>query len=202
VRAIAILFLALDGLGRPADLGEVYDVTATGNTSIVVTDEKAASGKQSLKFSDSPTAKRPGQPHLYVKPRFLTKGKGTFSCDILLEPNAAAAIQFRTQVSAAKFPVGPTVRFQAGKVTATGQGPVASYRPREWISVKVVLRLDGSARYDLEIGPKGRRMQRFAGLACQSPNFRQCGVIVIMSPGRAESAFYIDNLIVTGSERR
>ena len=178
-----------------------YQATATGKTSIVVSDERASSGKQSLKFKDSPGARRPGQPHLYVKPTFLTRGRGLFSCDILLEEGAAACIQFRTQTSAAKFPVGPTLTFRGGKVLASGRrGEVMSYAPGTWLSVRVVLHLDGSARYDLEVGPKGGTMHKFTDLPCQSPQFRQCGVIVIMSPGKKESAFYIDNLVVRALE--
>jgi len=174
-----------------------YLATATGNTAIVVSDEQAASGNQSLKFADGPSASRPGQPHLYVKPTFLTKGTGLFACDILLGEDAVAGIQFRTQTSAARFPVGPTLTFRAGKVMASGRrGAALSYAPGAWLSVRVVLHLDGSARYDLEVGPKGGAMHRFRDLPCQSPQFKQCGVIVIMSPGTKESAFHIDNLVV------
>lgn len=178
-----------------------YQATATGKTSIVVSDERASSGKQSVKFTDSPSAARPGQPHLYVKPTFLTKGKGLFSCDILLEEGAAACIQFRTQTSAARFPVGPTLMFRGGKILVSGRRDEAvSYTPNTWLSVRVVLHLDGSARYDLDVGVKGGAMHSFTDLPCQSPQFKQCGVIVIMSPGTKESAFYIDDLVLRALE--
>ena len=47
-----------------------------------------------------------------------------------------------------------------------------------------------------ERASSGKQSLKFTDLPCQSPQFKQCGVIVIMSPGTKESAFYIDNLVV------
>ena len=175
-----------------------YRVSTGGETSIAVTDEHAATGKQSLKFTDSATAPRVGHPVLYVKPEFRTSGKGLFSCDIMLKDGAAAVIQFRTQSNARQFPVGPTIAFRNGQVTAAGKPRAMAYTPGVWLTIRVTLHLDGSARYDLELGPKDGKMRRFTNLPCQSPKFMQCGVIVIMSPSQADSAFYVDNLVVKG----
>lgn len=198
LRSRASLALLVVLAGHVHAAAPAYKVSVGGKTSIAVTDEHAATGKQSLKFTDSATAPRVGHPVLYVKPEFRTSGKGLFSCDIMLEDGAAAVIQFRTQSNARLFPVGPTIAFRAGEVTATGKPRAMSYAPGVWLTVRVVLHLDGSARYDLELGPKDGAMRQFTDLPCQSPKFEQCGVIVIMSPSQTDSAFYVDNLLVKG----
>ncbi len=198
------MFLAFHGEVVPdasaVDPAEVYSISATGKTSIVVSDEKASTGRHSLKFTDGPTAARPGQPHLYIKPRFLKQGRGLFSCDLQLDKAASVGIQFRTQASAANFPVGPSIRLQGGRVIATGKGEVFRYEPGRWVTVKVILRLDGSARYDLEIGTKGGKAVAFKNLVGPDDAFKECGVIVVMSPGTEESVFHLDNLVVEAVE--
>lgn len=189
--ALMVLLAASVRAAAPA-----YIVAVGGKTSIVVTDEHAATGKQSLKFTDSATAPRVGHPVLYVKPQFRARGRAMFSCDIMLEKGAVAGIQFRTQSNARKFPVGPTITFRGGTVVATGKRNAMAYSPGTWLTVRVVLHLDGSARYDLELGLRDGEMREFTDLPCQSPEFKQCGVIVIMSPGRAGSAFFVDNLLI------
>ncbi len=73
---------------------------------------------------------------------------------------------------------------------------VFQYEPGQWITVRVVLHLDGSALYDLEVGSEGGPTLTFEGIPCQDAAFKECGVIVVMSPGTKESAFYLDNLVV------
>lgn len=175
-----------------------YHLATCSKTAITVTDEKARSGRQCLKFSDHPEAKRQGFPYLYVTPSFLTAGC-SFSCALLLEPDATATIEFRSTPSARNSPVGPSLRFEGGCVVVPGRDSVARLAPGEWVCVEVRFRF-GSGTFDLTLTPEGGASEALLGLPCRSPAFRQCTWIGIISPGKAESAFYIDDLVIAPLE--
>jgi hypothetical protein len=62
--------------------------------SIHVTDEVAASGKQSLKFADAPGQTFSFNPHLWYSPRFAA-GTVRESFDVRIEPGAIGHFEWR-----------------------------------------------------------------------------------------------------------
>ena len=120
--------------------------------SIVVSDERAAAGKRSLKITDSKTLQPSWQPHFYYEPH-ITSGVVRQSFDAWLEPDADFFTEWR---DTADYPqnVGPSVHFAGSGSVVAGGKTLAKIPSRQWIRVEIEARLGsgrrGSLRFRLQ----------------------------------------------------
>lgn len=171
---------------------------ADRHTSVVVSKDTAASGEKCLKFQDSPKASRAFMPYLFFRPRNLTGGTVDLRFALRLEAGADVLVELREVENARKFPVGPSLRFVAGRGVLVGAGrgkPVADAPTGEWRTVRIQCPLNGTGTYELTITDAKGKEQVFRGLPCRSPHaFRRCGWIGFCSVSQSASVFYLDDV--------
>lgn len=164
--------------------------------SIRVTDERAASGRRSLKITDSATLRPAWQPHFYYEPHIVS-GTLRQSFDVWLGTNAQFFTEWR---DAGDYPqnVGPSVRFDAnGDVTAGGK-VLARMPVGAWfrVAIEAVVGQDAPRTFTLTLTPADGPPQVFRALPISGRAFREVHWLGFSSTAAADTVFYLDNLIV------
>ena len=171
-------------------------MAVSGEASILVTDEAAASGRQSLKFTDAPGIPA-WQPHWYLtfKPR---PGQVTLSCDLMLNRDAPATARLEFRDWPTKpWKGGPTVTFGPDGQVQAGGSRVASIALGEWVHVQIEFQ-QGQGRpggFTLRLG-----QQTFDGLAFANGEFVAANWYGFSTLGRDAGSFYLDNFRLTAPE--
>ncbi|MBM4042689.1 MAG: right-handed parallel beta-helix repeat-containing protein [Planctomycetes bacterium] len=164
-----------------------------GGASIRVTDELAASGKKSLKFTDAPDLKHDWQPHLFYTPRYH-RGVARLSFDLRLEPGASFVHEWRD--ASQPYLVGPSIAIDAkGQLTAGGK-PLAAVPSDKWIRVEIAAGLGKQATgtYDMSIAVEGQPPQRFDRLPLGSPAWKSLRWLGFISTAKERAVLYLDNV--------
>ncbi|MBI2298206.1 MAG: right-handed parallel beta-helix repeat-containing protein [Armatimonadetes bacterium] len=178
-----------DALGEPEHGAHVGQ---EGAGTVRVTDETAAAGKHSLKFTDAA-----GLPHGFVPyvtyPLPLEEGALTVAFDLRWETGALLALDWRDDPY--KYNMGPNLTTTAdGWLSANGKR-LLPLPAGQWVHVEIVCGLGklAAGRYALTLTLPGAAPQRIADLAC-SHQFDYLDCIVFMAVGDAPGVFYLDNL--------
>ncbi|MBM4083727.1 MAG: hypothetical protein FJ272_02970, partial [Planctomycetes bacterium] len=141
------------------------------DASIRVTEEVAAEGKRSLKFTDAPGLTHLWDPHLYYVPRFK-EGRADLTFDLRVEPGAIVVHEWRDNKQ--PFNIGPSLRIEAsGQLLANGK-PIANLPPSQWVRFELHCGLGtkANAKYDLIVTLGGARKE-FPQLDCGSAKFKR-----------------------------
>ena len=161
--------------------------------SIRVTDEQAASGKHSLKFTDAPGLDHEWQPHLYYTPRYR-KGTVRVSYAVRLEPGADLIQEWRDASN--PYQVGPSIRItRDGKLVANGKELMA-VPIGQWLHLAFETKLGKQATgaYDLTVTIPGQEPKRFEKLAVGKPAWRQLRWLGFISMATDKAAIYLDDV--------
>ena len=161
--------------------------------SIRVTDEVAATGKHSLKFTDAAGLQHVWDPHLHYTPHFR-QGRVVLSFDLSLSAGAIVGHEWRD--AAAPYRAGPSLRFEApGRVLANGK-TLTEVPLGQWFHVEIacVLGKDASGVYDMTITRPGEQPQQFRGISCGSAKFRRLEWLGFVSLANGATTFYLDNV--------
>jgi len=195
-----------------------------GGASIRVSDEAAASGQRSLKFTDAPGLKHDWQPHLVYAPRYH-RGVARLSFDVRLEPGASFVHEWRD--ASQPYLIGPSIAIVGGasaprdavggvspvggvssrrdprdgdvpptmQLTAGGK-PLATVPLGKWIRIEIVAGLGKQATgtYDMSIAIEGRPPQRFERLPVGSPAWKSLRWLGFISMAREKAILYLDNV--------
>lgn len=177
-------------VGATADFATTHGETA--EATIRVTDERAASGARSLKFTDAPGLDQPWNPHMYYMPR-LAEGLADLSFDLWLEPGAMVWHEWRD--GATPFRVGPSLSVDAEGRLSAGDRALMTLPTGEWISFRIVCGLGRQAtgRWDLTVTPSGAESRRFKGLPC-NPDMKRLDWLGFVSNATDHAVFYLDNV--------
>ncbi len=192
---------------KPLTLDDDFEKTPVGShpvhatvsgeekgASIVVSAERAAKGKQSLKITDVKELKPSWQPHFYYEPH-LKSGTVRQSFDVWMATNAQFFTEWR-DTSAYPQNLGPSIRFDGdGRVTIGGK--VLAHVPGEsWVHVEVesTLGKNASRTYKLTLKPAGGVAQAFSELAISGKDFHELHWLGFSSTAAADTTFFIDNL--------
>ncbi|MFI5378314.1 MAG: GDSL-type esterase/lipase family protein [Tepidisphaerales bacterium] len=168
--------------------------------SIRVTDERAASGRHSLKITDSKTLQPAWEPHFYYEPH-MTAGAVRQSFDVWFPADAQFFCEWR---DSAEYPknVGPSVRFDGtGKVSVAGK-VVAEVPARTWVHVQIDAALGKTAprTFKLALTPTGAAPRVFDNLPITGADFHELHWLGFSSTAVADTAYYLDNLAISGSQ--
>jgi len=177
-------------VGSKADLARTHGETA--EATIRVTEEAAATGKRSLKFTDAPGLDQSWNPHIYYLPR-IKKGLARGSFDLMLGKGATVWHEWRTPGH--PYIVGPSLGIRAdGRLEASGR-PVMTLPTGKWIHFEISCPLGKAAtgRYDLTVAVPGQPPKRLEGLPCD-PKFDQIGWFGFVSNATVKTVFYLDNV--------
>ncbi len=161
--------------------------------SIRVTDEAAAGGKRSLKFTDAPGLSHVWQPHMFYRPR-VDSGRVKFTFAVRVEKGAMVHHEWRDARN--PYSVGPSIQIMGdGQLHASGK-PRMRLPHGKWVRVEITCGLgkDGTGKYDLAVTVPGKRPRKFAKLACGSAKFRKLRWLGWISLAPKKAVFYIDDI--------
>lgn len=191
----------------PAPIEDDFEETPVGATprgatvsgeekgaSIRVTDETAASGRQSLKFTDAPGLAATWQPHMYYNPNYKA-GIVRFGFDLRVEPGATLFLEWRDW-RASPYRVGPSLHVETnGDLVANGRR-LMRIPWGEWVRLEIVcpIGVEAPGAYDLAVTAPGQETRRVAGLAIGSDGFHRLTWLGFSSTANDQAAFYVDNL--------
>ena len=177
--------------------------TTHGETSearIRVTDELAATGKHSLKFTDAPGLDQVWNPHLYYT-LGLAEGLAEVQYDLWLGPGAIVWHEWRD--AAHPYRVGPSLGIDAkGQLTA-GEDALATLPREKWIHFEILCGLGKRATgtYDLTVTVSGEQPRRFEKLSC-NPELKRLDWLGFVSNATEKAIFYLDNVRLAVRKKR
>ena len=164
--------------------------------SLVVSADTAASGDQSLRFTDAPGQPNNWTPHIYYNPSYET-GNVQLSWDMLNSKEAPADFYVEVRQYGAVHPylVGPTVTVASDGTVTAGKQAIGTIPLGEWVHVDISIKL-------------GERTPKTYQLTLTIPNqtpttveipyfedaFEKITWLGISSTSDAATVFYIDNL--------
>ena len=177
--------------GKPS-FGTALEDSTTA--SLRVTDETAATGRQSLKFTDAAGQKNFYNPHLFYNPGY-DQGTARVSFDLRLE--AGSPFEHAWRDGGQPWKTGPTLAFGADGWLSV-QGTKLLEIPRGvWVHYQIDCalgdRADGS--FSLSVTLPGQQPKRFAKLHCDD-GFRKLAWCGFVSVADGPAAIYLDNLAI------
>ena len=174
---------------RPA-LAQVFEENR--GDGIRVTDEAAAAGKHSLKFTDAPGLEHVFNPHMFYTPRFR-QGLAVLSFDVRMETGAVLGHEWRD--SAQPYRVGPSLGIESGKLSVGGK-PLTDIPTGTWVHVEITCGLgqQASGTWDLVVTVPGQPPQAFRSLTCGEPKFNRLEWLGLVSLAPNKTVLYVDNV--------
>lgn len=169
---------------------------------IQVSEEVAATGKKSLKFTKIAGLKYGFQPHVCSTSNRYASGKIRFACDVLnsAEHPAECHLGLRDYTKKGReYLDGPTLTVQAdGAVVASGK-TLASVPLGKWLHMEIQLDLGSggaaaSKTFRLTLAVAGANEQVFDALPYANREFSQLTWFGFSSVGKPGSVFYVDNI--------
>ncbi len=160
---------------------------------IAVTDETAASGKHSLKFTDAPGQQFSFNPHMFYNPGF-TEGTMVESFDVRMEAGAIGHFEWR-DYSGGDYRVGPSVRLEGdGRMLSQGK-EIGKVPLSQWIHLEITCDLGARAngKWNLRYGPIGGDLVQLADLPCDA-RFKKLDWLGFVSDATTAVVFYVDNI--------
>ena len=173
---------------------EFATVNVEGQTELLsVTDQAAARGERSLKFTDAPGLEHVFNPHMFYQPHFRD-GRATLSFDLRAEEGAVVAHEWRD--AANPYHVGPSIRVDAGGKLRAGGRPLANVPIGAWIHVEIVCDLgkDASGTDDLTLTLPEEPSQTFRRLPWGSDRFKRLEWLGFVSVAADKAVFFLDNV--------
>ena len=181
-----------DTVGKPPRTGQV--VIENKGDSILVTEETAASGKRSLKFTDAAGLKEVWKPHFCYQMKYK-QGQVQNTFDLRLEPGANLSFEWRDW-SASQYATGPHFSIRDGKLQAGGQS--LDLPSSQWVHIEITAGI-GTAddgQWALLVTVPGQAPRSLKGLALASAKFKKLTWMGFSSNANAPVVFYLDNFAV------
>ncbi|MFP4056398.1 MAG: right-handed parallel beta-helix repeat-containing protein [Candidatus Brocadiia bacterium] len=161
--------------------------------SIRVSNETAASGKHSLKFTDAPGLEHNWQPHMVYRPN-IRSGAIRLSFALRLEPGAVAWHEWRDASS--PYKTGPSLRVDAEGKLVVGGETLATLPHGQWVGFQIDTEL-GSASdgtWTLTVALPQEEARQFEGLAYGKADFRRLRWLGFVSLATEKTVFYLDDV--------
>ncbi|MGN6553985.1 MAG: right-handed parallel beta-helix repeat-containing protein, partial [Verrucomicrobiota bacterium] len=176
---------------RPRGL-ELY-VEEKGD-SIRVTDETAASGRNSLKITDTSGLAQSWKPHLCTTTQ-LTTGEVRNCFAVRIEPGAFLTFEWRDWTGE-NYHAGPAFSIRDRKLRIGGDDDVLELPEDRWMNFEITSTLGGSKKpkWTLTVTLPGQAARQFKNLNYADPKFKALTWIGFTSNADAASVFYLDDL--------
>ncbi len=160
--------------------------------SIVVTDQTAASGKHSLRFTDAAGLKQVYAPYI-TYPLEIESGLLRTGFDLRLEPGAVFVYEWRDDPYT--YNLGPRLSVDSqGWLSANGKR-LTQLPHGEWLRIDLQCGLgpQASGTYDLALRLRDTEPQVHHQLPC-SAQFKNLACVVVMSLANGPTVFHLDNV--------
>ncbi len=185
----------VDVVGRPPRHG---DVLAYPKAPIAVTDERAADGKHSLKFTDAPDLPNDWAPRIYW-PFDYRDGTVRFACDLWLDgarpPRLYVDPRQYSDTGGREYLSGPMLRIEQDGSLMAGATKLADLPFDTWFRLEITMVLGpgapSSSRAVLTVRGQDPLQLEIPHV---SPAFQRLERIVISSLTTQESVFHLDNV--------
>ena len=164
-----------------------------GGASIRVTDEAAASGHRSLKFTDAAGLTNSYDPHLVFNVNH-TAGVTTLDFALRAEPGAEIVHEWRDWRSQ-PYKTGPEFTIKGGRLLIGGH-PMMDIPSGVWVRyhVRAAIGKGRAGKWDLLVTLPGQPPRRFDGLANINPDFDALTWIGFISNATEKTVFYLDDV--------
>jgi hypothetical protein len=164
-----------------------------------VTEEAAASGRKSLKFTEAANLKYGFQPHIFYTTRPYTNGVVRFACDIRnsAEHPSECFVGLRDYTQKKfEYREGPSIVLHADGTLAAGGKSLAKLPLGKWIHLDFQLDLSSSASkfYRLAVTIAGEKEIVFENQPYLHPEFSHLTWFGFSSSGKPGAVFYADNI--------
>jgi hypothetical protein len=163
-----------------------------GAGTALVTDETAAAGKHSLKFTDAAGLGQSFFPYV-TYPLEVEDGTLTMTFDLRWETGALMALDWRDDPY--NYNMGPNLT-TAGDGALLANGKKLLQLPAgQWVHIEIVCGLGPQAtgKYDLTLKLPDAEPRVFTEVAC-SPKFETLNCVVFMAVADGPGVFHLDNL--------
>jgi len=168
---------------------------------IRVSDEAAAGGSKSLKFTDAPGQRANYNPHLFFTPGYAD---GALEARFALRVDKGVRMYHEWRDSASPYHVGPSVAVAPdGAMSASGR-KLLDVPVGVWFRVEIRCAIGkaGSGKYDVIVRLPGRTAPlRFADIPCD-PAFRHLDWFGFTADGTEAGVFFVDDLSLSPRRRK
>lgn len=162
--------------------------------SIAVTDEKAKSGRRSVKVQDAPDLPNPWTPHFNFDCNHKT-GSSRVSFDLWMEPGAKFNHEWRNKL--AKYEIGPSIDVQDGALYSRKK-ELMKLPTGQWVQFELSAPLGEASKgfWTLKVTLPDGVEHVFADLLNGSKTWNTLEWLVFVSNATEKTAFYLDNLVI------
>ncbi len=182
---------------KPGDApsGELH-VEGKGD-SITVTDETAASGKQSLKMVDAEGLKSSWNPHYVVRGMNYVEGRVYNSFDLRVDSDAYLGFEWRDYKTKSPYITGPKFTIRAGKLELPG-GLKEDFPADEWFKFEIVADMSetNGSKWSLRVTSREGDPRIWRDLPFVNPDCHKVNWIGFMSNAQKKTATYLDSFSV------
>ncbi|MFO7936077.1 MAG: right-handed parallel beta-helix repeat-containing protein [Kiritimatiellia bacterium] len=185
---------------QPSRLGKAY-VENKGDA-IVITDETASEGKQSLKFVDAEGLKHRFNPHYVIRNINYSEGRACNSFDLRIEPGAYLSFEWRDYKDNNPYKTGPKFVVNNGKLILPG-GINEKFPLGKWVKFEISAQMsekDGSS-WSLKVIGSDDKPRSWNNLPFASKDSFKVDWIGFMSNAEKETVFYLDNFSMRKMDR-
>jgi len=188
-----------DGFERPkpgdAPSGELH-VEGKGD-SITVTDETAASGKQSLKMVDAEGLRATYNPHYVVRGMNYVEGRVYNSFDLRVDPGAYLSFEWRDYKTKSPYITGPKFTIRNGKLELPG-GIKEVFPADQWAKFEIVADMSetNGSKWTLHVTFPEGNPRVWCDLPFANPDCYKVNWIGFMSNAKQKTAVYLDSFVV------
>ena len=181
-------------LEAPGEKPAMVEIVEAEKGFVVVTDEKAASGKHSLKFVDAAGLAQYHLPHVFYRPNLSDSINMRLDFDLYREPGAMLWVEWRDCVGMRQN--GPSIRIQADGKLLLDQIPTECIIPDgKWVHFRMADGLgklcDGKWAVTITVGDE--TLFERSDIPCD-PEFTSVQWLGFVSYGNDPAVFYLDNL--------
>jgi hypothetical protein len=177
--------------GVTADKAVTYG--EAGEAMVRVTDEAAASGAHSLKFTDAAGMDFPFNPHIWYVPR-VEQGVVTVSFDLRTEPGGQPCVEWRDAES--PYHAGPSLSVGPdGLVSAAGK-PVGKIEHSRWAHFEMRCRLGPQATGTWSLRASGAGLDLDLADLPADPRMRSLHWLGFVANATQPAVFYVDNIVM------
>jgi len=184
-------------VGEPPEKVQIWGQSAESH--IRVTDEKAASGKHSVKFTDARPARSPHEPEMAYR---VSLGTGTAVCsyDVLLQPGSSLRNDLRARKNTDS--IGSSLVFNGAGELIVAEKTLLTVPHGAWIHVAIQIGLGGNATgtYALAVTLPDGETRRFDDLPCVHKDFDFLLRVFFLSYSKGGASFHLDNIAIDTAE--